>query len=110
MISARYSIHEFLDAVQGKSVFEAISMAQHECYEAEQMTRGGKRGAPAARAAGCDRYAADLKGFIFFLSNGVQPAGIDNGTFISLNKTRYVKNGHGNTHRKLLRRKVSLRN
>lgn len=86
MISARYSIHEFLDAVQGKSVFEAISMAQHECYEAEQMTRGGKRGAPAARAAGCDRYAADLKGFIFFLSNGVQPAGIDNGTFISFRK------------------------
>lgn len=87
MISTSYSIYEFLDTVRGKNAVEAIAMAQQESYEAELLTSGGRRGAPAARAAGCDRYSSDLKGFIFFLSNGVKPAGVADGVYRSFIST-----------------------
>lgn len=89
MISYKYSINEFLHFVEGKTVVEAILLAQQEAGSAEAITRGGRRGAPAARAAGCDSYAADLKGFIFFLSNGIKPAGVYDGTYHSFISTAH---------------------
>jgi len=83
MISTEYSIFEFLNFIKGKSWIVAMSSAQHEVTIAEGLTRSGKRGAPAARVAGCDSYAADLKGFIFFLSSYVKPDGISFGLFMS---------------------------
>ena len=81
MISYSYSIGEFLDSIAGKNVRKALALAQQEVYDAERNTTGGRRGAPAARADGCDRYASNIKGFIFFLSNEVKPAVISDELF-----------------------------
>ena len=108
MISFLYSINEFLENITGKSVQEAIALAQQEIYAAEQKTTGGRKGAPAARAAGCDRYTSDIKGFIFFLSNGIKPYGVSNevfmlflqtaGTLVGIDKDRLkkIRDGLGN--------------
>lgn len=87
---------------------EALALAQHEVYAAEQKTTGGRKEAPAARSAGCDRYASDIKGFIFFLSNGVKPYGVSGevfmmflqtaGTLVNIDKDRLkkIRDGMGN--------------
>ena len=64
---------------------EAVVAAQQEA-----LTRGGRRGAPAARAVGCDSYASDLKGFIFFLSHGVKPSGVYYDTYRAFISTAHT--------------------
>lgn len=76
MISFSYNFKEFIYAVKEKDVTEIISIAQHECYEAEQKIRGGMRGAPKAREEGCPQYVNLLKGLNFFLTNGIKPGGV----------------------------------
>lgn len=108
MISYSYLINEFLDYIKGKNVIEALTLAQHEVYDAEQKTIGGRKGAPAARDAGCDKYASDIKKFIFFLSNGVKPYGVTDEVFtmflqtaetlVNIDKDRLkkIRDGMGN--------------
>lgn len=93
MISFSYSIDEFLDFLKGKSVIEVLAFAQEEAYEAEQKTSGGRKGAKAARTAGCDRYASDIKGFIFFLENRTKPNGVCDDLFQKFLRTARTLKG-----------------
>lgn len=83
MISPSYNINEFLASLTGKTTYEAVAAAQNEVYEAEQLTRGGRRGAPKARELGCNQYAEQLKGLIFYFENNVHPNGVSNGDYLA---------------------------
>jgi len=77
-----YDIHEFIDKVKDKNLFEIISEAQNEVSRAENGSFGVK-GAVAKRNSGALEYASDLKELIFFLGNGVKPFGISDSVFYS---------------------------
>ncbi len=82
MISPSYNINEFLAYLAGKTIFEAAA-AQNEVYEVEQLTRGGRRGAPKAREIGCNQYAELLKGLIYYFENNVHPYSVSGGDFLA---------------------------
>src|SRR5260370_31232661 len=75
MISSSFDLLEFVDAVKDKGRLEIISVAQREVYLAEQRSFGVK-GAVRNRANGSTRYAANLKGLIFLLTQEVTPSGV----------------------------------
>lgn len=80
MISYNYRINEFLDAVKEKDFIEIIRLAEAE-VEAAEYGLSGVKGAKAKRASGAPEYAALLKGFLFFMKNGIKPYGVDDEYF-----------------------------
>ena len=93
MNSNSYSIMDFLDGVKGEYVPDAIYLARKETDEAERCTTGGRRGAPKARLNGCDKYAIELKSFIFFLENGIKPQDVSEYVFQSFMSTARTLKG-----------------
>ena len=86
MISESFSIGEFIDAVKDKDYYEILSLAHSDIHTAEAMSFGVK-GAVRARDQGSTRYAADLKGLVWFLEQGVvsatKPVGVSMSTFMA---------------------------
>ena len=80
MISDTYDFQEFLDAMVGKDYREILVAADRECAAAESRSYG-VNGAPRARKMGSTDYARSLKSFLFFLQNGVRPAGASDQEF-----------------------------
>ena len=77
-----YDINRFIESVKDKDYYVILDEAQKAVYAAERGTSGVK-GAVRKREAGALGYAADLKGLIFFLGNGVKPAGVNDYVFQS---------------------------
>lgn len=80
MSSQAYDIAKFLKSVAEKDYPDIISAADAACAAAERVSYG-KRGAPAARAAGSTDYISSLKAFLFFMRTGARPAGVGDTEF-----------------------------
>lgn len=69
----QFSFSEFIESCIGLPYIEIIAKAEERVRWAESMTRGGRRGAPKARADGATHYAAEIKSFLFYLRSGTKP-------------------------------------
>jgi hypothetical protein len=63
----QYDFDSFLSCVENLDLASIIRYADEEARRAEAAMAGGRRGAPAARAAGAGRYASDLKSLLNYL-------------------------------------------
>jgi len=77
-----YDINKFIERVKDKDHLAIIAEAQQSVYAAESGTSAVK-GAVKKREAGALEYAADMKGLIFFLGNGIKPFGVSDHVFQS---------------------------
>ena len=77
-----YDINNFIERIKDMDYTQILVEAQQEVYRAESGTSGVK-GAIKKREAGALRYAAEVKGLIFFLNSGTKPMGVNNHIFYS---------------------------
>ncbi len=84
MISETFSMSEFITAVKDKNDYEILRLARSDIAAAESRSFG-RKGAVEARGQGSTRYAADLKGLVWFLEQGIvsatKPMGVSMSTF-----------------------------
>lgn len=69
----QFSISEFIKSCIGLPYIEILEKADQQVRWAESLTRGGRQGAPKARADGANHYAAELKSLLFYLRSGTPP-------------------------------------
>jgi hypothetical protein len=72
-MDSQFSFSKFVNDCIGLSYKESLAKAEQQVYWAESQTRGGRRGAPKARADGANDYAAELKSLLFYLRSGTKP-------------------------------------
>ena len=86
MISETFSMSEFIDAVKDKDYYEILGLARSDIAAAASRSFG-RKGAVTARDQGSTRSAADLKGLVWFLEQGIvsatKPMGVSLSTFMA---------------------------
>jgi len=75
MISSRYRIDKFIEAVKDKTFIEIVLLGEREVNYAERRMAPHVKGCVTARQEG-GQYVAILKGFLFFMKNGIKPSGV----------------------------------
>jgi hypothetical protein len=87
MAAERYSIERFVRWVTGRGYLEVIDEADRECGQADEDARRGayakNKAQTASRREYAAQYAADLRGLLFYLCQGVKPHGVSDETFQS---------------------------
>ena len=81
MISGNFDAEEFFQEVVDYDYDRLGYTADRECAAAEALSFR-RRGGPRAREQGSVEYARILKGFLFFLQNGVRPGGLSWAEFV----------------------------
>jgi len=80
MISSRYRINEFIEVVKDKNFIEIVRLGEQEVTFAERRMAPNVKGCVKARQEG-GHYVAVLKGFLFFMKNGIKPYGVHDEDF-----------------------------
>ena len=75
-----YNFRTFLERMRGKNAAEVVAAARQEAESAYRRSFGVK-GAVKAREAGSVQYARRLEKLVWFLHNGMRPAGISDADF-----------------------------
>ncbi|MDZ5646376.1 hypothetical protein [Nitrospirillum sp. BR 11828] len=71
-----FDINVFTDGLLGKHLPEIVYLMQSEHQRVEELMRGGRYGAPLARASGGVKYQAQLGRLIFWLGAYSIPGGM----------------------------------
>jgi len=82
MISERYSLDEFLDAVKEMDWPDIIVAASREVEQGERRAYGA-RGAVKAREMGIEYYIDEVGRFLFFIGQGMKPGNVSDWEFES---------------------------
>ncbi|MDY6951177.1 MAG: hypothetical protein SWE60_06680 [Thermodesulfobacteriota bacterium] len=80
MISASYSLRQFVEAVKDMEYLDMVYCAEQEATEAERMAYRAKNGKAAGEEESRE-YADRLKGFIRFMLYGVRSSGLTHSDF-----------------------------
>ena len=75
MRSQKFSLSKFADTVSDLTPGDIYRVAQEEMEQIKQITKPGRRGAPAAREAGAQDYMRQLKRLCYCLTSLSEPGG-----------------------------------
>ncbi len=75
-----YDFSKFLDEIKDLDLYEMIKMASERCRILEEASFGVK-GAVKRRQEGSVEFIANIKELLFWLGNGIKPAGLSDVEF-----------------------------